>query len=68
MNGLFQRLVDEMGISNKVQFIEPVDYNRIHEYYREADVFLHTSVYESQALVVAEAMAQVHWSAERMLD
>ena len=57
MNGLVQRMVDELGISNKVQFIEPVDHNCIHEYYRKSDVFLHTSVYESQALVVAEAMA-----------
>jgi len=57
MNGFVHKLVDELGISNKVQFIEPVDHNCIHEYYRKADVFLHTSVYESQALVVAEAMA-----------
>ena len=57
MNGLVHRLVDEMGISNKVQFIEPVDHESIFEFYRKADIFLHTSVYESQALVVAEALA-----------
>jgi len=57
MNGFVQRMVEELGISNKVQFIEPVDHNSIHEFYRKADVFLHTSLYESQALVVAEAMA-----------
>ncbi len=51
------RMINEMGISNKVQFIESVDYNSIHEYYKKADVLLHTSVYESQAMVVAEAMA-----------
>jgi glycosyltransferase involved in cell wall biosynthesis len=35
-----------------------VPHSRIQEFYGSADVLLHTSVFESQAVVVAEALAQ----------
>lgn len=56
-NGAARKLVDQLGISEKVRFEGYVDHDRINEYYRKADVLLHTSRYESAGMVVAEAMA-----------
>jgi glycosyltransferase involved in cell wall biosynthesis len=57
MNHAIQQLVKEMGIEDKVFFMGHLTYEEIPEYYKKADLFLLTSVYESQALVVAEALA-----------
>jgi glycosyltransferase involved in cell wall biosynthesis len=57
MKGEIQRKANEMGIINKVSFMDAVDYTQIQDYYKRADFLLHTSYYESEAMVVAEAMA-----------
>lgn len=57
MNNAIHQLVKEMGIEEKVFFKGHLAYEEIPEYYKKADLFLLTSVYESQALVVAEALA-----------
>lgn len=57
MNGHVQKLVDELGLKNKVFFKGFVEYPKLIEHYRQSDVLLHTSRYESQAMVVTEAMA-----------
>jgi len=57
MNNSIHQLVKEMGIDHKVFFKGHLAYEEIPEYYKKADLFLLTSVYESQALVVAEALA-----------
>jgi glycosyltransferase involved in cell wall biosynthesis len=57
MNGLIHQMVKELGISERVRFVEAVDYDSVHEYYEKADILLHTARFESQGMVVAEAMA-----------
>jgi glycosyltransferase involved in cell wall biosynthesis len=57
MKGEMQKKANEMGIINKIHFMGSIDYNQIHDYYRTADFLLHTSYYESEAMVVAEALA-----------
>lgn len=52
-----KRLPVNSGFSDKVRFEGYVDHERMEEFYRRADVLLHTSRYESQGMVVAEAMA-----------
>ncbi len=57
MNGVVHRMAKDLGISDKVTFIEYVNNDQLGEYYRSADLFLHTARYESQGIVIAEAMA-----------
>lgn len=57
MNGAVQRMADELGISDNVKFMGHVPYEQIHRFYSEADVLIMTSLFESQAVVVAEALA-----------
>lgn len=57
MNGEIQALVAQMNISDKVFFKGNVPYEHISSYYSQADILLMTSRYESQAVVVAEALA-----------
>jgi glycosyltransferase involved in cell wall biosynthesis len=57
MNNAIHQMVRELGIEDRVFFKGHLAYEEIPEYYKTADLFLLTSVYESQALVVAEALA-----------
>lgn len=57
MQGAIQRLAGELNVRDRVRFEGYVPHERISEYYRRADVLLHTSRYESQGMVIAEALA-----------
>lgn len=57
MQGAVQARAKAMGIDDKVQFMGLVPNTALAEQYRRADILLHTSRYESQAVVVNEAMA-----------
>jgi glycosyltransferase involved in cell wall biosynthesis len=56
-NGQVRSLAQKLGISSKVKFEGWVDHDMIANYYQAADLLLHTSRYESQGMVVAEAFA-----------
>jgi glycosyltransferase involved in cell wall biosynthesis len=56
-NGSIEALIRKLNIAGKVKLEGFVSHDRIHEYFRKADVLLHTSRYESQGMVVAEALA-----------
>lgn len=51
----YLQLCIELGIESHVEFIGPVAYQDIHRHFEWADFFLHTSLYEGQGIVVAEA-------------
>lgn len=57
MNGEIQKLASELRLDGHVQFIDQIDYCKVPAMYAQADVLLHTSLYESQGMVVAEALA-----------
>jgi glycosyltransferase involved in cell wall biosynthesis len=57
MNGSVQKMAADLGLGEKIMFHGPVDYAEISEYYKNADVLLHTALFESQAMVATEAMA-----------
>jgi glycosyltransferase involved in cell wall biosynthesis len=50
-------LAEELKIRQKIIFLEPMPYESLPAYYHQADVLLHTSLSEGQALVVVEAMS-----------
>lgn len=56
-NGSVKSIAGQLGIADKVKFEGYVDHERMDVLYQSADVLLHTSRYESQGMVVAEAMA-----------
>jgi glycosyltransferase involved in cell wall biosynthesis len=57
MNGEVQKLVEKLGIEDKVSFKGHLPYDQVKKFFERAHLFLLTSVYESQAMVVVEAMA-----------
>lgn len=57
LNGKIQSLARELGIADKVQFLGWIEHSELPQQYRWAHVLLHTSLHESQAMVVAEAAA-----------
>lgn len=57
MNGEVQRHATALGISHLIEFKGFVEHDSIYQYYEAADVLLHTSLFESQAIVVNEALA-----------
>jgi glycosyltransferase involved in cell wall biosynthesis len=57
MHGSVQQTAEALGISDKIEFRTYADHDTMPEVYREADVLLHTAVYESQGMVAVEAMA-----------
>lgn len=57
LNGRIQSLARELGIADKVQFLGWREHSELPQHYRWAHVLLHTSLHESQAMVVAEAAA-----------
>jgi len=53
-----KELVDELGISDKVEFVGMIsDRERIKQYYAAADLFLFPSIYDNAPLVIREAAA-----------
>ncbi len=50
-------LVDELGLTGRVSFVEPMQHHRLSTYYRAADVVLVPSRSESFGLVALEAAA-----------
>jgi glycosyltransferase involved in cell wall biosynthesis len=56
-NGSVKRVAEQLGIAERVKFEGYVDHEHMDVLYQRADLLLHTSRYESQGMVVAEAMA-----------
>lgn len=56
-NGRIQQLAKELAIDHKVNFVGFVTHEDIAGHYNQSDLFLHTSLFESQAMAVVEAMA-----------
>ncbi len=56
-NERIQQLAKELSIEQKVNFVGFVANEDIAGYYSQSDFFLHTSLFESQAMSVVEAMA-----------
>lgn len=56
-NGKVQRLVKELGLGERVSFKGFVPHEQLPHYYMEADVLIVSSLFESQGVVVNEAMA-----------
>ncbi len=57
MNGRLQKLVLELALSDKVEFLGLIENSKLPEHYSWAHVMLHTSFYEGQSIVVSEAAA-----------
>lgn len=57
MNGEVQRHATDLDIAHLIDFKGFIEHDSIYQYYESADVLLHTSLFESQAVVVNEAMA-----------
>ena len=57
LNGQLQQFIKELKIANKVEFLGHVPHEHLPAYYEWAHMMLHTSYYEGQAVVVAEAAA-----------
>jgi glycosyltransferase involved in cell wall biosynthesis len=55
--GRLKKLCVELGIEKNVSFLGSKAYKDIVHYYCESDILLHTSLYEGQGLVFAEAAA-----------
>lgn len=52
-----RKIIEELGITDKVMFVDYVSYDEIRYYYSIADVFILPSLYEGLPKVVLEAMA-----------
>lgn len=50
-------LVNELGLTDRVQFIDAIPNNQIHNLYSEADIFLMATHFEGFCIPVLEAMA-----------
>jgi len=57
MNGHIQELARALNIDQQVTFAGFIPHDSIAAYYKQADIFLHTARFESQAIAVVEAMA-----------
>lgn len=57
MDGQIQHLARELKIDHQVVFVGFVPHDSVAAYYKQSDIFLHTSQFESQAVAVVEAMA-----------
>ncbi|MDJ0837289.1 MAG: glycosyltransferase family 4 protein [Acidobacteriota bacterium] len=56
MQGAVQRLASELGLRESVDFAGAIAHRELPTLFAEADCLLHTSLYEAQAVVIAEAM------------
>ncbi|MFM7274943.1 MAG: glycosyltransferase family 4 protein [Gammaproteobacteria bacterium] len=52
-----ERLASDLGIVDRVRFVGPVAHGELPHHYREADVLVLPSAYESFGMVMLEAMA-----------
>jgi len=52
-----EKLAQSLGVSDRVEFVGAVAWPQIMDYYREADVFLFTSLRDSSGQVISEALA-----------
>jgi glycosyltransferase involved in cell wall biosynthesis len=52
---LRDEVIKELGIEGEIEFRGPVAHTRMSEHYSWADVLLHTSLFEGQGIVIAEA-------------
>ena len=52
-----RRLADRLNVAGRVRFVGPVPHQAVGRWYRTADLFVFSSVSETQGLVVLEAMA-----------
>ncbi|MBN2013927.1 MAG: glycosyltransferase family 4 protein [Candidatus Altiarchaeota archaeon] len=50
-------LVKELGLNDSVCFLGVIDHNKIAGIYKESDIFLNCSIFESFGMVLLEAMA-----------
>lgn len=57
LNGALQQFAKDLGISSKVEFLGRVAHQQLPAHYAWAHVMLHTSYYEGQGVVIAEAAA-----------
>lgn len=57
LNGSIQQLQDEFLLEDKVEFLGHIPQSELPQHYAWADIFLLTSRYEAQGVVVAEAFA-----------
>lgn len=57
MQGKIQKLAVELGIIDRVEFRGHIPHQELRKEYQWADVLLHTSLYEAQGSVIAEAAA-----------
>jgi glycosyltransferase involved in cell wall biosynthesis len=57
LNGKIQNVARALGIADRVEFLGWIEHSKLPEHYRWAHILLHTSLHESQAMVVAEAAA-----------
>ncbi|OJJ15168.1 hypothetical protein BKI52_39575 [marine bacterium AO1-C] len=55
--GALEQYSKRLGINDRVSFVDIVPYQQTVDYLDKAHILLHTSLYEGQAMVVAEAMA-----------
>lgn len=51
-----QRIARDLGIGDRVKFVGPVPRESVDEYYAAADLFVFSSMTETQGLVIGEAM------------
>ena len=52
-----ENLAQELGVSSRVDFMGEVPWSRMMDHYRQADVFLFTSLRDSSGAVITEALA-----------
>jgi glycosyltransferase involved in cell wall biosynthesis len=52
-----EKLAHTLGIAERVEFVGAVPWSQMKRYYREADIFLFTSLRDSSGAVLAEALA-----------
>lgn len=57
LDGKLYTLCVSLGIRDRIKFSGSHPHTSLHEYYANADILLHTSLYEGQGLVFAEAAA-----------
>jgi glycosyltransferase involved in cell wall biosynthesis len=52
-----EKLAQSLGVSDRVEFVGFVPWSQMMNYYRDADVFLFTSLRDSSGAVITEALA-----------